>query len=240
VFANPLLFLIGAIYLLPAIAIAIPAHEIGHAVAATAMGDPSAKNRGFLRPRLGQYFTIYGVLAAFLANVSWGQMAPVNEYRLAGAGRKVVWVLGGPAANLLVAIVFGLVLRVLIGIGGGVNLITPIVSPIEVATNIVYAIYFLNLSTFAFNLLPIPGLDGWRVLEALFRRSNPRLFFDVAARAQTIWLVCLILIIAVPFLLHFDLLGAVVGIFFEPAALAILGQCSGYTSLQPCPVSVGF
>lgn len=238
--ANPLLFLIGAVYLIPAVLIAIPVHEIGHALAATWMGDSSPRNHGYLRLRPNLYFTVYGVLAAFLANVSWGKMAPVNEYRLAGAGRKVVWALGGPVANLIAAGVFGILVRVLIGMGGDLNLATPFVTPLEAITNIVYALYFLNLSTFAFNLLPVPGLDGWRVLEALFRRSNPRLFFDIAARAQTIWVVCILAIIVVPFLLHFDLLGAVVGIFFEPASLVILGQCSGYTSLNPCPVSVGY
>lgn len=239
-FGNPLLFLIGAVYLIPAVVIAVPVHEIGHALAANAMGDPSPRNRGYLRLRPGMYFTVYGVLAAFLANVSWGNPAPVNEYRLASSLRKVVWVLGGPAANLLVAAVFGIAIRVLIGMGGAVNYTTPVVPPLVFVTNIIYAIYFLNLSTFAFNLLPIPGLDGWRVLEALFRRSNPRFFFDVAARTQTIWLVCILIIVVVPYLIHFDVLGAVVGIFFEPASLAILGHCSGYTSLQPCPVLVGY
>ena len=238
--ANPLLFLIGAVYLVPAVIVAIPVHEIGHALVATAMGDPSPRNRGYLRLRPSLYFSAYGVLAAFLANVTWGNLAPVNEYRLGGAVRKVAWALGGPAANLAAAVVLGIVVRVLLSMGGGVNYATPLVPPLEIVTNVVYAMFFLNLSTFAFNLLPVPGLDGWRVLEALFRRSNPRFFFDVAARQQTIWVVCVLIVIVVPFLLHFDVLGTVVGIFFEPASLGILGQCAGYTSLNPCPVSVGY
>jgi Zn-dependent protease len=237
VFGDPLVFLIGAVYLVPALLIAIPVHELGHAIAAIAMGDPSPRNRGYLRSRPQQLFNVYGIVAVFLANVGWGSPVPVNEYRLQGAGRKVVWALGGPVANLLVAVVFGILLRVLVSTTNlGPNYFMIALPPMGYVVNLVYAIFFLNLSTFAFNLLPVPGLDGWRVIEALFRNRNPRFFFDVAANTQTIWIVCAIVIVVGPFLLHVDILGKVVAIFFEPASLAILGQCAGYTSLHPCLV----
>lgn len=237
-FGDPIVFLIGAIYLIPALLIAIPVHELGHAVAAVSMGDPSPRNRGYLSLRRPQVlFNPVGVVAVFLANVGWGSAVPVNEYRLQGAGRKVVWALGGPLANLLVAVLFGVGVRFLLASGTGPNyalFVQP--DPMGYVANLVYALFFLNLSTFAFNLLPVPGLDGWRIVEALFRDRNPRFFFDVTANMQTIWIVCGIVVVAAPFLLHIDVLGKVVAIFFEPASLAIVGQCAGYTSLHPCLV----
>jgi Zn-dependent protease len=237
---DPIVFLIGSIFLVPALFVAIPAHELGHATAAVLMGDPSPRNRGYFRPRPRLFLNVYGVVAAFLANVTWGNPVPVNEYRLAGVGRKVVYVLGGPVANLLVAVVFGLLVRVLIARGALPDWTTLVQPPLGLLATLCYAIFFLNLSTFAFQLLPVPGLDGWRVVEALFRHRNPRFFFNVAANLQTIWIVALLIVVFAPVLLHFSILDAAVAIFFQPASTGILGTCGVYVVLHPCLVSARF
>jgi Zn-dependent protease len=237
---DPVVFLIGSLYLIPALLIAIPVHEIGHALAANAMGDPVPRNRGFLRPDPRIHLNVYGVIAVFLANVGWGNPVPINEYRLRGVGGRVIYALAGPAANLLVAIAFGIVVRVLLALGTPPDEFTLVQPPLGYLATIFYAIFFLNLSIFAFHLLPVPGLDGWRIIEALFRDRNPRFFFNVSANTQTIWIVCAAIVFFGPFLLHFNVLGAVVGIFFQPASTAILGQCAGYVSLNPCPLSGRF
>jgi Zn-dependent protease len=233
---DPVAFLIGALFLVPAALLAVPAHELGHAWAAVWMGDPSPRSRGYLRPRLRTSFEPIGGLAILLANVGWGREVPVNEYLLPRVGRRVIWCLGGPVANLLLAIPFGLAVRVAIAQG-----MTP--APGQVPSSVlgligelVYAITFLNLSFFAFNLLPIPGLDGWRIVEALFRNRYPRFFFDVAARRQLIWIVCAAVAVLAPLVLHLDVLGLVVGAFFEPASIGVLGRCTGYVTLDPCPL----
>jgi Zn-dependent protease len=238
---DPVAFLIGSIYLIPALFVAIPVHELGHALAAVAMGDPSPRNRGYLRPRLRPLLNVYGVVAAFLANVTWGNRVPINEYRLNGAGRKIVYALGGPAANLLAAIVFGVVVRVLALTQGAVpDPLTFNQPPLGWVSTICYAVFFLNLATFAFQLLPFPGLDGWRVVEALFRNRNPRFFFNVAANTQTIWVITLVVVVLSPYVLRFSILDAAVAIFFQPASNGILGQCAGYVALHPCLLSGRF
>jgi Zn-dependent protease len=237
---DPVVFLVGCLFLIPALVIAIPVHELGHAIAANAMGDPVPRNRGFLRPDPRQYLNVYGVIAVFLANVGWGTPAPINEYRLRGVGGRVIYALAGPAANLVAAVVFGILVRVLLAMGLPPNPFTLAQPPAGLLSSVCYAIFFLNLSIFAFQLLPVPGLDGWRVIEALFRSRNPRFFFNVAANVQTIWIVCAVIIFFGPYLLHFGILDAVVGIFFQPVSTAILGQCVGYVSLHPCPLSGRF
>ena len=236
---DPYTFLIGSVFLIPALFVAIPAHELGHAAAAVLMGDPSPRNRGyFRRPRL--VFNPYGIVAAFLINVTWGNRVPVNEYRLNGVGRKLGYVLGGPLANLAVAIVIGVLIRLLLATGGHIDLTTFRQPPLDLLTTELYAIFFLNLSTFAFQLLPVPGLDGWRVVEALFRNRNPRFFFNVAANLQTIYIVLFLAVFLAPLLLHFSILNLAVAIFFQPASTAILGACGEYVVLQPCLPSARF
>jgi Zn-dependent protease len=236
-FNDPIAFLIGSIFLIPAVLVTIPVHELGHAAAAVWMGDPTPRNRGYFRPDSGllrYLFSPYGVVAAFLLNVAWGSPAQVNEYRLSGVRRKVVYVLGGPAANLVLAVVFGILLRLLHGAGWFEDIVTFRQPPLGFVATIVYAIFFLNLATFAFQLLPVPGLDGWRIVEALFRDRNPRFFFSVAANTQTIWLVAIVLVFLSPLVLRFSILDYAVAIFFEPASSGILGSCTGYVVLLPC------
>jgi Zn-dependent protease len=233
-FNDPVGFLIGSIFLIPAIAVAATVHEMGHAAAAVLMGDPSPRNRGYLRPDPRLFVNVYGVIAAFLLNVTWGSPVPVNEYRLNGSGRKLVYVLGGPAANLVVAAIFGALVRVMLGAGMFPDPRTLTQPPSGLLATIVYAIFFLNLSTFAFQLLPVPGLDGWRVVETLFRSRNPRFFFNVAANVQTIWLICALVIFIGPLVLRFPVLDYAVAIFYVPASLGILGACTGYVVLLPC------
>jgi Zn-dependent protease len=239
-FGNPIVFLIGSIFLIPALFVAVPVHELGHATAAVAMGDPSPRNRGYFRPRPRVFFNVYGVIAAFLANVTWGNRVPVNEYRLTGVGRKLIYALGGPAANLVAAVVFGALVRLLASLGTFPDPTTFAQPPLAWLSTICYAVFFLNLSTFAFQLLPVPGLDGWRVVEALFRARNPRFFFTVAANTQTIWMIAFLVVVFGPLVLHFSVLDAAVAIFFQPASTAILGQCAGYVVLHPCLVSARF
>ncbi|HEX6548629.1 MAG TPA: site-2 protease family protein [Candidatus Dormibacteraeota bacterium] len=238
---DPFAFLVSCLFLIPAAVIAIPVHELGHAAAAHLMGDPTPRNRGFLRfnPRL--FIETYGLLAVFLLRTGWGAPVPVNEYRLTGTGRKVAYALAGPAANLLVAVLFGVGVRVLAGMGYLPLTVSLLQGPMGYLATIVYAVFFLNLSFFAFNLLPIPGLDGWRVLEALFRHRNARFFFEANSRRREIWMVCALVIFVSSFLpLGINLLAVVMLPFYAPASFGILGQCAGYPGLNPCPLSGHF
>ncbi|HKC20461.1 MAG TPA: site-2 protease family protein [Candidatus Dormibacteraeota bacterium] len=215
---------IRALLLVPALLIAIPVHEIGHALAAYFIGDRSVRYFGYLKPDPRRYLDPYGAIAVFLAIVGWGRRVPVQSNRITTPGQKVLYELGGPAANLAVAIVLGIVWRVLLRLGlpfsfePGPGLLLAAL----------FAIVFLNLSVFAFNLLPIPGLDGWNIIEALFKSRNARFFYDVAIRQREIWVGCVIAIIVFQFLFGISLLSIVMTPFFEPASLISLNGCADY------------
>lgn len=230
-----LIWVIGAIALVPAALIAIPLHEMGHAFAAYRLGDNSVRAFGYLRPQVRRFIDPYGALAVLLANVGWGRPAPIQRGRIGwSGGRPALYFLAGPLANIGAAIVFGILLRVMeaAGIYAG---ITP-AEPVRLLGLLVLAIFFLNLSIAAFQLLPIPGLDGWELLAALVRRRNPAFFMRVEQNRQTVWIIAAALIFFGPTFLHFNPLNAVVGIVFEPISIAVLGRCATYISLQPCPI----
>jgi Zn-dependent protease len=228
-------FLVATLALAPAILIAVPAHELGHAVAAYFIGDKSVRYFGHLSYNPRRQLDVVGVIAVLVALVGWGRRVPVQANRINTVGRRVLYELGGPAANLLVALLLGLVLRTLFAAGVSLS----VSFSVGLVALFVYAIWFLNLSIMAFQLLPIPGLDGWNIVEALFRDRNPRLFFNVSVRKREIWFGCVIILFLFQLFQGASLLSIVMSPFYAPASLISLGHCSGYAipgfnGLDPC------
>ncbi len=227
-------FLVSAVMLVPALLIAIPVHEMGHAAAAYLLGDRSVRYFGYFTWNPRRFLDPLGVIAVFIALVGWGRKVPVQPNRISTMGQKVLYELGGPAANLLAAVIVGVILRVLFSIGNEPS----ISSPIGILTYLLYAIWFLNVSIFAFQLLPIPGLDGWDIVEALFRNRNPRFFFSVSTRRREIWIGAII-VIFIGSVFRVPVLNLVMSPFYTPASLISLGTCMGYgvpgfNALAPC------
>jgi Zn-dependent protease len=228
-------FVVGALALVPALLIAIPVHEMGHAAAAYFLGDRSVRYFGYFTPDPRRFLEPFGVIAVFIALIGWGRRVPVQPNRIRSTGQKVLYELGGPAANLVVALVFGAIWRVLDGRGlGGAYEVS-----IQTVGLFVYAIFFLDLSLFAFHLLPIPGLDGWNIIEALFRNRNARFFYEVGARRREVWAGCVVVLIAFQFFQGPNLLAVVMTPFYEPPSLISTGACHGYAipglfGLHPC------
>jgi Zn-dependent protease len=232
---NFVAFLLAALLLVPALVIAIPVHEMGHALAAYFLGDRSVRYFGYLTPNPRRFLDPLGVIAVFVVLVGWGRRVPVQPNRISTPAQHVIHELGGPAANLIVAVVLGLLWQLLTRMGMASSLA---LSPALVGAAI-YVIVFLNLSIFAFQLLPIPGLDGWAVIEAIFRNRNPRFFFNVNSRRQQIWIGCIVVIFLWQLFQGGSLLSIVMTPFFLPASLISLGGCAGYAipgfiGLHPC------
>ena len=233
--SNFVAFLLAALLLVPALVIAIPVHEMGHALAAYFLGDRSVRYFGYLTPNPRRFLDPLGVIAVFVALVGWGRRVPVQPNRISTPAQRVIHELGGPAANLVVAVVLGLLWQLLTRMGMASSLA---LSPALLGAAI-YVIVFLNLSIFAFQLLPIPGLDGWAVIEAIFRNRNPRFFFNVNTRRQQIWIGCIVVIFLWQLFQGGSLLSIVMTPFFLPASLISLGGCAGYAipgfiGLHPC------
>lgn len=228
-------FVVAVVLLVPALLIAIPVHEMGHAAAAYLLGDRSVRYFGYFKPDPRRFLEPLGVVAVFIALVGWGRRVPVQSNRISTRGQKILYELGGPAANLLVALVLGALLRVLVRVGAPYSYT---LGP-GLLLAAVFAIVFLNLSLFAFHLLPIPGLDGWNVIEVLLRSRNARFFFNVSMRKREIWAGCAIAFVVFQFLLGINLLSVVMTPFFQPASLISIGECDGYripnlAVLYPC------
>jgi Zn-dependent protease len=228
-------FVLAALLLVPALLVAIPVHEMGHAAAAYFQGDRSVRYFGYFTVDPRRFLDPLGVIAVFIALVGWGRRVPVQPNRINSVRQRLVHELGGPAANLLVAIALGFLWRGLTAAG----LQSTFSLSIGLIGALIYAIVFLNLSIFAFQLLPIPGLDGWDVVETLFRSRNPRFFFDVSVRRREIWIGLIVILFLFQILQGGNLLALAMSPFYTPASLISLGLCNGYAipglaGLHPC------
>ena len=219
------LILIGLALLVPAIAVAVPVHEMGHAAAAYLLGDRSVRYFRYFSIDPRRYLEPVGTLAIFLGLVGWGRRVPIQSNRINTTAKKVLYELGGPAANLLVALVVGQVVRVMLQSGFHMSFDA---APQLLLLGVVYVIVFLNLSLFAFNLLPVPGLDGWNIIEDLFRTRWPRFFFDVHVRQREIWAGLVLILILFQFFNRINLLNPIMSPFFQPASLISTGACLPY------------
>jgi len=160
-FSDPALFIVWVI----AIVFGITVHEFAHAFAAYKMGDNTAKYLGRLTLNPLKHMDVMGFLMLVLVGFGWGKPVPFNPYNLKYKkfGPALV-AIAGPLANLISLVIFGLVLRSIITYAGlgGENLFVQL---------IVFLVQ-LNLILIIFNLLPIPPLDGSKVLYSILPASK--------------------------------------------------------------------
>lgn len=154
-FQDPLTFFLVAIPLLYSIII----HELAHGWVAYKMGDPTAKWLGRLTLDPRKHIDPIGTIALFLIGFGWAKPVPVNFANLRDERKGLIFVSSaGIVANIILAFLSLLLLRVVEPLPG-----TPVFLLFYYAAQI-------NIMLAAFNLIPIPPLDGSKVLMGFTSR----------------------------------------------------------------------
>ena len=153
------------IFLIVLLILSVVIHEVCHGYAAEALGDPTARYAGRLTLNpIAHIDPIGSVIVPFILAIipphvvfGWAKPVPVNPYNLKNQkwGEALV-AAAGPGANLAIAIIFGLAVR----FNGAFVVMSPYF--VTIAASLV----FINLLLAIFNLMPIPPLDGSKVLFA--------------------------------------------------------------------------
>jgi len=159
---DPILLIIQIAILLMSVVI----HEVSHGAMANYLGDPTAKYAGRLTLNPIKHLDLWGsfMVPLFLLAVGspflfgWAKPVPYNPYSLRNKkwGSAMV-AAAGPISNLIIALIFGLALR-----------FAPLITStyIQNLAQIFIFIVFINLLLAVFNLIPIPPLDGSKILFA--------------------------------------------------------------------------
>ncbi|MDP3771600.1 MAG: site-2 protease family protein [bacterium] len=170
-----------------AILLALSLHEFAHAAIATALGDGTARDAGRLTVNPLAHVDPVGFFALLLIGFGWGKPVPFDPSQLRNRRWGPVAVaLAGPAANLILVIIAGTLLGVL-----------QRASALPANNLLVLTLAFLfqiNLVLFLFNLIPIPPLDGSKLLLSALdhpRHASARFFLETRGP-----LLLLILVVA--------------------------------------------
>lgn len=166
-----------SIMLVPAL-FAITCHEVSHGYIAYKFGDNTARSLGRLTLNPLKHLDIFGTLMVFLVGIGWAKPVPVDFRNLRNPKRDMIWVAAaGPVTNFLLAIASAFILRGLALVDLGETAFF-FLRPISLM--LAFSIY-INLLLGLFNLIPVPPLDGGRVvvgilpykLAAAFSRIEP-------------------------------------------------------------------
>ncbi|CCO23966.1 site-2 protease family protein [Maridesulfovibrio hydrothermalis] len=151
--------------------LAITCHEASHGFAAYLLGDPTAKQAGRLTLNPLKHLDPMGTLALILTRmIGWAKPVPVNPSYFKNPQRDMMLVaLAGPAANMALAIMFSIVVKIIFSMD--INGLSPLMLRIlEPTVKIANAGVVINLALCFFNLLPIPPLDGSKIIAGFLPR----------------------------------------------------------------------
>ena len=176
----------------PPILVALTFHECAHAYAAYRHGDDTAKQLGRLSLNPLRHLDPLGTIMIFLVHFGWAKPVPVNPYRLKNPRKDMLWIsAAGPLANMVLALVSGLLLRFLFTIGGTPDYHTGTVMGLFMF--MVVMSLQINLALAIFNILPIAPLDGSKILAGLLPAGFGK-FIAVLERYGPFILIGLIII----------------------------------------------
>jgi Zn-dependent protease len=161
---NPQLF----VAFLVAVVFAITFHEFSHAAAATLQGDDTARSQGRLTLNPVSHLDPLGTIFLIVGGFGWGRPTPFTPARLRNrrAGAALVG-LAGPLSNFVLALASGVVLRFVRPDGIDATTLNS-----DFTANLLLSFIQINVVLGVFNLLPIPPLDGSRLLSILLPPSR--------------------------------------------------------------------
>jgi len=167
------------LFLLPAVLIAATCHEFAHALVADRLGDPTPRQLGRLTLNPLVHLDPLGTVFFVLFSFGWARPVPVNPRNFANPrlGMLVV-ALAGPLANIVLAFAVG----VLVKTQGLTGTLWGDLASMLVLINIVLAV---------FNLIPIPPLDGSRILEGLLPSDQALAYARIQPYGTVVILVLL-------------------------------------------------
>lgn len=214
-----------ALIMIFALTLSFSIHEFMHAFVADWLGDPTPRSMGRLTLNPMAHMDPMGTVLLLVAGFGWGKPVMYNPNKLnrfkSYRGMNIMVHLAGVTGNFVLALISGLIYAPLAAFG---NMNNPAVMTLSLAFS--YTMIF-SLSLLAFNLLPIPPLDGFHVLEELFpiklKYSEGYRKFQKFA-PLIIWIVFL-MGSRIPFM------GSAINLIMYPFSWIINFICSGFVQL---------
>ena len=176
-FADHMEWLMDALIMLPGIVIGLALHEYAHAAVAFRLGDPTPKMQGRVTINPLAHIDPLGLAALLFAGFGWGVPVQINPANFRNRRRDELLVsLAGVTMNLIIAIVFTIVAKILYTAAGAVFLSGTLGSTLWLM--IMYVIQ-INLVLMIFNLIPCPPLDGFSIISEIFNIKHTEFYWTL-------------------------------------------------------------
>lgn len=149
------------------ILMAVTFHEVAHGMVAYRLGDPTAKNAGRLTLNPLAHLDVVGTLVFIVTRmIGWAKPVPVNPLYFKNPRKGMLWVaLAGPATNMVLAVLSAIVLRWLFSIHlPADSQFGAVLKPVSLMAE---RSVVLNVGLAVFNVIPIPPLDGGRIMVGI-------------------------------------------------------------------------
>lgn len=160
--------LLEIVMIAPPLLLALTSHEFAHGFAAFRLGDPTAAKQGRLTLNPLKHLDLLGTLAFFFIHFGWAKPVPVDTRYFANPRQAMLWVaLAGPGANMLLAAVSAVGAKatiLLINVLPSSQVTSALLFPVG---SMFVASVWINLVLAVLNLIPIPPLDGSKILGGL-------------------------------------------------------------------------
>lgn len=186
-------YIIQLLLSLPVCLLALSVHETAHGYVAYRLGDPTAHSMGRLTLNPIKHLDPIGFLCMVLFGFGWAKPVPINTRYFKNPKRDMALTgVAGPISNLLLALVFALAMKLFY--------LTNVFAHIQNNTVFIMALCFhiflqrgiyLNVALAVFNLLPVPPMDGSRLLFAVL---PSKLYFKIMRYEQYIYIAVLVLL----------------------------------------------
>jgi len=207
--------------MIPVALFSLTVHEFFHAWAAYRLGDPTAANHNRLNLNPFRHLDIMGTIVLVVSGFrfGWAKPVPVNVYNFKEPKFGLFLTsAAGPASNMVMALICGLLLRMIgTGMFGDIGEIGATVYRIIILGLI------MNLSLAFFNLIPLPPLDGSKILLGL----APPEWEEGLMRFQRVGPMLLFGLIAIGFITHVSILWLIIGPFVKFFAMLFAGISLG-------------
>lgn len=188
-YSNPLDWIMARVMMLPGIVIGLSVHEWAHGFVSSRLGDPTPKMQGRLTLNPAAHIDPIGFFSLLICGFGWGIPVEVDSryYKHRRSGEMMV-AFAGVVMNFITAIVFILIIKGIFAASAAFALSTVGSIIVEILLYVVN----INVVLMAFNLLPIPPLDGFNIVTEIFNLRKYNWWYTVYRYGFFILMFCIV------------------------------------------------